>query len=352
MSVGESTSATADVILNSVGRPLRGASLFYALYWLVEIEGIEAAAFDFQQLRQEYHDGFYWYGIYSIARELSHINEEYLVEGFSVGEHTRNLVRDVEFMDDVVEERQLSPVKLRRHAASLIREDDLEDLAGKFFTQAPDLSAARPVDTEAGIREIADMLNELQIIGAMERPRAFARMALDVFDNARYVEFGDDTREQLDSGFGELPPAVRDAPPGSDVAHAFAQLNPTAKARLAGLSGWRVGDFDGPGWLGIADHLLRRDQLSQTAWVDQSWALTHNNGNWLNKVEPLGFSLAEEINADIGGGGRNMVLPLGVLMNLLDANQEGDMETVFDVAVRFNDQVGIDLRRLRRQVGV
>lgn len=337
----------AERIIESIGRPLRGASLFYALYWLVEVEGVQAATFDFNQIRDEYHEAFWWYGVYSVARELSHMSTEYLVDGFSVNDHLRGFVRNVELADGtVLEERQLGEGRLDRHARELV-EQDVEDLAASVFVNLGALANARPIDGLASEREVEDLFQEIQVISAFRRSRDFIRMTGQVFDNTGFLEFEDDVAEQL--------------PPDPDFLNLFdvtetewRQLSVTGKARVAELDGWRVGDFDGPGWVGITDHLRRRDGLSRTAWVDQSFALSHNNGNWLNKVEPPAAEVrrADELAGDLGLGGGNLPLVLDVLVSVLDANRAGDIETVFDVAVRYNDDVGIDLRRLRRQVGV
>ncbi|NIS19021.1 MAG: hypothetical protein GWN18_03500, partial [Thermoplasmata archaeon] len=45
--------------------------------------------------------------------------------------------------------------------------------------------------------------------------------------------------------------------------------------------------FGGESWAAVCDHLLRRDDIPDTAWVDQSFSVQHNTGAWLNKVSPV-----------------------------------------------------------------
>lgn len=114
----------AERIATSIGQPIRGVSLFYALYYLVEIEGVQEAAFDFNHLRSEYYDAIGWYGVYTALTEFSHVNSRCLVAGGEVTRYLQEQEARMRHGTELVTE-QLRPADLDPHAESLIDPADL-----------------------------------------------------------------------------------------------------------------------------------------------------------------------------------------------------------------------------------
>lgn len=296
-----------DVVFSTVGRPLKSASLFYALYWLVEIEGVTEAAFAFKRERERQSIGFWWYGTFSMASEFSNASSRY----FIVGEPISNILN----LDRV-------DLSITEHAREFLFPDD--DVMG-------------PAAEELLLR-VQDL-------------RQFTVQR----DLAGYTNTYIQLRNQLEGD------RFRDLGPWNEIARDLFQVMPaTNKGPDLIVSneetGWGL-NFNGPAWVGIGNHLLRRDDLSDTAWVDQSWAVQHNNRAWFDKIDfGIGFEGPDEaaVRAIKPNVQRVRARDVGdAALALLDANLEGDMETVFEAAVEYDQKVeGINLRRLARQAGV
>ncbi len=293
-----------DLYWDLLSRPMATISLFYSLYFLVEIERVEEARFDFVNLRNRLEEGLMDYGVYSVLRELSHVFNQYEfsaeVNGFDRKSVGSWLVRGRENL-------------VKRHV-----ENDVEGvqqvkiLAKNLLLNSRFLSAARKrtaVATEDGHKEF--LFTARNLVG----PERFSNVEL---------------------------------------------LLTTARALFENEENWDP-LFGGKSWGAVCTHLLRRDDLPKTAWVDQSFSVQHNTGAWLNKVEPE-LSDSEVAVETFGGelNGDRVTLPTGetedlvdavwefYVDRLLDAVQGGDIDTVLNVAENFSQNLSINIRRFRR----
>lgn len=71
----------SDLIRRTIAMPVKSSSLYYSLYFLDEIMGVDEAAFDLSQMEDELYDGFFWYGIHTISREYSNASRRFIVKG-------------------------------------------------------------------------------------------------------------------------------------------------------------------------------------------------------------------------------------------------------------------------------
>lgn len=363
--------SVADVLFKSISKPIRGASLFYALYYLTEVEGVERAAFDFQRIRDEYHDAFWWYGIYSITREVRHIWSRYFIDGFLPRQYFNHdevvmitepevwLEHQLEGREAVsafeigapsmsgvtmgrstpgVAVRTLGPTAAREHARELATGEN-DDMVVDIVERAGRLDA---VPGGTNIRAVNGLLAEAEReLGILTEPEPYIEAVADIFTNTGTVG------AELEARLDELPEAV----PELDEP----VLSEAAQRILLRASGWVSKDWNGPGWAAIPRHLLRRDGLPATAWTDQCWAIEHNNANWIDKINPADKDrrvVAEEIGSD-----RSLAPHVEVVStladDLLDAARDGDMSRVFDYAVHWDDEVeGLSLSRWRTRLGL
>lgn len=340
------------IIDDTVARPLSGAALFYALYWLVEIEGVAEAAFDFRQHVEAYWRGFYWYGIFSSVGEASSMFDKYYVDGWLVNryleadtviplqgedEETLELLREA--IGSRLTAHQLTPALMDEHINEVIGpdlDDDAREVLDDLFK-------------EAGTIRQRKIVGETDRFG-VESLLQIADLVLDVMDDP---EPAIEAIGALFSRSGTVSDYLAEVPQPDIPDAVWDGFNFQEKIIVAGASGWRSPEWNGPGWAGITDHLMRRGELSKTAWVDQSWSIEHNNRNWLDKIsykQSERDAAAEFLVPDIEDPNDRVVR--GALIEVLDAAQEGDIERVFDAAVLFNDAAGVNLRRQRRLRGI
>lgn len=305
----DAISRITDVVFDTVGRPLKSASLFYALYYAVEIEGVQEAAFDFKQLRERQSLGFWWYGTFSMAAEFANACERYFIVGDGL------LLAD------------MGP-SIREHAEEFLFPDD-EDMAA-----AANLLMQRAC-------QLKELTTQRNLVGYEQ-----------LFDWIR--------ARHADGWFDGLGPWVEIA---RDMFQAMPQGGTSpGTMRRDDKTGWSV-NFNGPAWVAIGNLLLRRGELSDTAYVDQCWALEHNNRHWFDKIDAPVEGPDEAATRAVLPATRDSPIDrsnvLGATIEVLDANREGDMATVFAAATEYQrtgiapgQPLGVNLRRVARDVGV
>lgn len=288
--------AAVDEMYATLSVPIRHASLFYSLYWLTEIEGEPAASFDFMQLRTRLYESFQLYGLYSVARELSNSDTHFRINEQQIQTHRLVASGGIEAdPDNSPAGRDVVEAYVREQVDPADR-----DLAFELLWSSHRIPAQ---PQNATLDDIEGLLVDAEHTwNALSEPEAFLRVASELF--------------ALSSGSAH--PA----------------------------NGWERA-FGGPAWQGIAKHLLRADELTEVAWINQSWAIAHNNANWLDKLEvptkerELVGEVYSVTNPDATG-----TIPIslpryfnGVLTQLLDQRKAGNMEYVFIHALEFVDPV-------------
>lgn len=302
-----------ETIFKTVGHPVKNAALFYALYYLVEIEGFEAARFDLKQLRERQARGFFWYGIIAITTEFGNAHGNYFINGNSAGS----------ILDGIHDD--LGPEDVRRH----VREDlplteDVRERAVDAFMLVGDglRTNGTAIDTETVFQRIQAQL------GAVTEPVDYIRLIQAIFKRTRQFN-GNDQR-----------------------------------ARNLGGTGWVIG-YDGPAWVGVCDHLLRRDELSDTAWVDQSWSVEHNNSNWIDKIDfgddenenRLIHEIIDFPQERVLGRSRPRSRPhpswfLEATGDILDEAHDGSSGQLLEWAAIVDDDIDLSIGRARRELGL
>lgn len=301
-------SAIVDAVFETIGSPVKSSSLFYALYYLVEVEGVSEAALDFKRLREQQDTAFFWYGLVTAANELAHLEDNFYIEGVNLVqfEHMRPDKNAAEWFVDELE----------------IEGDDRQTVVLDYIGHLDEFT---PFDQDA--RMTRTLRNVDDLFGVIEDPQGFIR-------NVRWF-------------FETLP-------------HTESGRSYVSKNRE---TGW-VHGFDGPAWVGICDHLLRRGELSATAFVDTSWSIEHNNGNWFNKLvfnrTPAELdAIIDVLGLDVEVGkpeeSWRYITNGDVLRGtaaVLDLARDGPTSRLFDVAEYFTRDLDVNLRHLRRQLGL
>jgi len=118
-------------------------------------------------------------------------------------------------------------------------------------------------------------------------------------------------------------------------------------------TGW-MREFNGDAWTAIAAHGAAHEDPTRVAWVDQTFSIEHNNGNFFDKaninrerIETLGAAVYD--NPDLSSVEyQQLYLP-----ELLDRNHAGDMSYVIGVAAAVDEAfgMGLDLARHYADVG-
>lgn len=299
MSAPRETKELANLIWEVVGRRYRYASTYYVLYWLSEVKGYDAAEFDYAQLNDKLARGLYWYGVYAVTREALHFGNTVRVEGRG--------------MDGSVGEiYNMGGGEDRALAA-------LRNTVGRGASSNPAVSAA------------VDLLSEDADVVKSQLPRGgAARVDLTKFWDTADTAFPvlSDTDSWL-MGLSSLFNDVLQGPPGR-----------TTEPEL-----WWEDQYGGPMWGRATDHLLRMDDLSDAAWIDQTFAIEHNTGNWLDKV----MLQAEQSGKLQPVTTYRGTFPEGrVMERILDAARDEEMDKLFSVAVQFEDELDVSLTRAAR----
>lgn len=283
---------------NVLGQPVSSGSLFYALYWLDEVRNETEAAFDFTQLRNDLWDGFQVYGLYSVVRELGVAFDHFWIDGEVMSSyHDRGAFREAE-------------TRITEQVSS----GDSEYLASLVIDSAP-------LKREKQFRADGEAMFNLLMTAeeqwsAISEPDRFLSAAEDIFSK----------------------------PPQGGLRPEF---------------GWQD-QYGGDAWGAICRHLLRAGDLPKTVWINQSWAIQHNNTIWLNKLQ-----IPRQERSDVSEvfhriyPGNHLVGTLSneeifdtALRRLLDERKKGNMEPVFAYAWEFTDELEINLRRLSQRHGI
>jgi hypothetical protein len=108
-------------------------------------------------------------------------------------------------------------------------------------------------------------------------------------------------------------------------------------------TGW-MKEFNGDAWEAIAAHGADHEDPTPVAWVDQTFSVEHNNGNFFDKTN-VNYdrlqTLAEDVydTSELGRiEYRNIYLP-----ELLDRNHSGDMSYVIGLAAGIDEAFGMGL---------
>lgn len=285
-----------DIVFSVIARPLLSSSLFYALYYLVEVEGLSQAAFDFKQERERQYQAFYYYGNFSLVSEFQNATQRYYIVGREV--------------------REKSLEELDEHAHEFLfpENEAFGDAAFELLERTSELNNTIVQRNQESV--VDALLLVRSILEKHDVGVSWAEYAVELFDAMPSRDKGPDTMRRDDD------------------------------------TGWPHG-YDGPSWSGIAEHIARHDELSETAWVDQSWSIEHNNNRWIDKIDfDPDIQEAEAVRDLVFGpeftpedAHQNDIR--GAVGEILDAAREGDMTTVFDWAQEFTDQVDVNLRRAR-----
>ena len=208
---------------------------YYILYYLVRVAGIKGLQSELDYEESKLARAFYYYGIYSVARELRHLDGKYLcptekwkpTEKFhltlvcSHGDYARALRQAIkDGLIPPLSDREISNIATFMHRYYKIAE--------RIFY----LGKSK--------EEIVDFLSIIEReFHAFSKPKQFLQKAVIVF---RAGELG---------------------------------INGYGWEKLYG----------GRTWAKIAETLLNKDRVSKTVFVDMCWAIQHNSEVWLDKVE-------------------------------------------------------------------
>lgn len=297
----------ASAIANTIQRPLRTVSNYYCLYHLVELDGVDELAFDWKMYRDDLFRAFYLYGVYTVAKELCHVAEQYYFEG-------RRLLRYVHLLNELPDDsgHGIIDVAERSLEAARALSPTHPDLAAHFAARGGNYQS--PVRHQPSIESISQFVTEVErATQAFTHPDRLLTTASEVFTTG---------------------------------VHTGRAISETSEVIEQQTTGW-MENFNGPAWRGIVDHLERRDAYPPTSWVDVSLALEHNGGGWFDKVHlaPEERDVAMRVEDQRHLPNETMVR-MDNLAGLLDAGREEHMGTLRRYAEAYDD-LGYNLRRYR-----
>lgn len=267
-----------------ISRPVRYASLFYTYYYLVEVENVRELRRDFEETRDELWTAFYNYGVYSVGSELLHLGEEFIFvdeEGI------------LRYLDGKVSKEKVYNVIIEAYPKLSIREKN--NTLGTFMFFANQSSITDPINRDyVSVEEFCRIIENQRFVFSMSK--RLLEIAGRIFNlhSAKYY--------------------------------------------------WRR-SYGGEAWAKICKTLLRRDKTTPTIFVDACWAIQHNTGVWLDKVDNANSEIGiissiigyldrkymnqEEVNAQVQQ----------TLFDILDSNQRGDMKEVFKYALKYESSL-------------
>ena len=211
-----------------ISRPVRYASLFYTLYYLVEVENIRELRRDFEKIRDELWVAFYNYGVYSVSNELMWFTESFDVEqegisgeaSFTARAQSENILELQEAFYDEFLKQGLKSRDIPRYL-NYIETSFIADYLNTVGTD---------VDYKT-VEEACDWLQD----------------TFSIFTNNIILVDAE---------------------------------------KMFMLKGFRFGG--GEPWSKIARTLLRRNKTKPTIFVDACWGMQHVTGSWLDRVKVPG----------------------------------------------------------------
>lgn len=286
----------ANSTYNTACRPIRSTSLFYSLYYLTEIEGDDRAAYDLSRITNELHEGFYLYGLLTSFRESVNSGAMLFYEGYALADLTNE--EKLEF--------------LGRHVAPQYKEDLFKLMTNRHKAGGGIVDSVRDVMTYMARIE---------------------RHFHGISEDERWI----DNLEQFFS-IGRN------------------DLNMQAMVG-AHETGW-ADIFGGDGWANVCSHLKRRKEYPKTMWVDQSFAIEHNAGNWFGKFNYdsqdrqncIDTLTKEEVQQTIGHKitSKEELMVGEVHQWLMDQNHDENMGPLFRLAANYSDEIEFDMARYAR----
>ena len=188
-----------------------------------------------------------------------------------------------------------------------------------------------------GVRGLADVYYELPLVASpasVYRKLAEAGVLSDPTDRCLDVE-------QLFASMAGTPPGVESGLAG---ARQIEERDET---------GW-MREFNGDAWEAIAAHGADHEDPTPVAWVDQTFSIEHNNGNFFDKTN-VDYERLQTLGESVYGYPdlgrieyRQTYLP-----ELLDRNHAGDMSYVIGVAAGVDEafDMGLNLASHYDDVG-
>lgn len=222
--MGFESAKAVEQIQETVDEPVSNAVNFYTLYYLNQVKGVEEVRFDLDRLTSTMEDGFFSYGIYAVARELSNYGP---------------LVLDAppeyqEVYGDKILAAELSPDSLRNVISHTV------DQRGY------------PVNVETALLTGVD-LTELN-----KSPTDHDSLTMD-----NMLEVAEERANALSEPYNFLM--------GAEVA--FSDI------------AWSSPSYGGDSWGSICRYLLNKGEPTPISWVDQGHSIEHNEERWLDKSE-------------------------------------------------------------------
>jgi len=295
--VDASPQELGDQVMGVVGNILEAAAVWYSLLYLVQIEGRDDLRDTFNRVTANLSSAFIWYIVYTTHKELTNVSERYFIDGVKIAE-----VPPEQYENHIKRERRIRGIP-----------EPYQTAGGESLASA---AIIHPPDAFAWLKK-HDLLRD----GPEYACRNMA------------ILFG---------GMARLPPTV------DHEMDAAVEMD-----RYDGLTGWFEA-FNGDAWRAIADHGAEWQSPTEVVWVDQTFAVEHNNGNFLDKVKPRG-DRRKKIGSEVYGTGHLSVYDYQTdfLQYLLNRNHDGDMDYVFGVAAGVDElfDMGIGFRQLYAEVG-
>lgn len=287
----------ADHVNGTIGNILESAAVWYALLYLVQIEGRDDLRFEFDRVTENLSTALVWYVVFTTHKEATNAGQRYFIDG-----------------------KPLQEVSARQYENHLKREQGVRGLPEVYLT------AGGESLVNATILHPSDAYFWLKREGLLDDgPERACQNMRTLFD-----------------GMAQEPPGFDDR--GLAVAEAFER---------DGVSGW-LSEFNGDAWTAIAEHGANWESPTRVTWVDQSFAVEHNNGNFLDKVKPRG-DRRERIGEEVYGTQHLSIYDYQTdfLQTLLDNNHDGNMDYVFGVAAEIDRtfSMGLGLRQAYREAG-
>lgn len=303
-------------------RPVTTASKFYTYYYLSEVRDLEGAGFKLMQFGRELSDAFLNYSLYACLREYTNYGLHFFIDNLkakTISRANRNVNLSSDDSDSISRRAGFWNKRSNEQYVQWI----VDNIGGTVNLRMDNPSAKTIADQmmtnwRLKFRPPAHREDIQDFMLQADRMYGYSNKIEEVFDALEFI-FGYEW---------------------------------TSEDYMKHDDGWSV-NYGGEAWARIAETAWeQRQELSDNAYIDLMWSVEHNNGNFIDKVDPypeedfrrfMDSSLADDFRqSDVTHLMRDVRMR-ELVQEVLQAAREENIRPLFQIALQ-DDR---DLSRFR-----